>query len=141
LRTRIRALATAMATAALLVAGMASPAQAARAHGQCSVGGYWSDAWVSYRNVGTQHGVYGYEWDIHGVAGSTKNNVVFQLKRGSSLLHGWSSPDNLKTGYNYHTIDPELRYPTSWAIYADFRVDFDVNNQRDPYCTGSTASF
>ncbi|WP_188189996.1 hypothetical protein [Nonomuraea sp. SYSU D8015] len=126
----------------------ASPAHAELVPGGCTASNnYTGTGWVEfYHDSRTNSSViHGYRWNINGQSGSTKNNVVIELKRDISwgeddVIYRWKT-GSAHNGTGSHTPPSRISVPSSWTMYGRFHFIFDRNNNTDPDCHARTGSF
>ncbi|MFD1539976.1 hypothetical protein [Nonomuraea guangzhouensis] len=137
-------LASALATAAIV--GTAGTAHAASASGGCTKSGKSGSGWVYYTYVSSsaRDRIDKFTWQINGQAGSTKNDVILELKQDKTgsdpVLYSWSTP-NATNGAGTHVPSQALSVPASYKTYGRFHFIIDINNADDPECTAETNRF
>ncbi|MFI7705370.1 hypothetical protein [Nonomuraea sp. NPDC049480] len=135
---------SALAMAAIV--STAAAAHAASVSGACSTEGKSATGWVHYTHVSSsaRDRIDKFTWQINGQSGSTKNDVILELKRdvtGSDpVLYSWST-GSASNGAGTHVPSQSVSVPASYNTYGRFHFIFDINNASDPDCIATSNRF
>ena len=133
-------------TVAVLL-GTAAAAHAKDVSGACTADGKSATGWVHYTwDSGlSKDKINKFTWQINGQSGSTKNDVIIELKRdvnnAPDTVHYTWSTGSAKNGSGSHSPSQTTRVPGSWNTYGRFHFIFDINNKPDPDCHAATSRF
>ncbi|MGI5286194.1 hypothetical protein ACQEVF_23050 [Nonomuraea polychroma] len=146
MRTNIRRGLIAATAAVVFTVTNVAPALADSSSGNCSSLGYSATGRANYTTGGTGvRYISSFSWTINGQSGSTKNDVIIELKRDDTLrpdpvLYTWST-GSARNGDGSHTPPYALEMPVLWRVYARYHFIFDRNNLGDPECYARTSNF
>lgn len=137
-------------TSAVVIAtllGTASAAYARDVSGACTADGKSATGWVHYHYSSSiaKDVIDKFVWQINGQSGSTKNDVIIELKRdvnnAPDTVHYTWSTGSAKNGSGSHDPSQAVQVSGSWNTYGRFHFIFDINNATDPECHATTSRF